>query len=302
LTLLLSIFVSDILPVFAIAGAGFLLARHVQADVRTLTHVVFYAALPCLVFRLIVTSPALGPDLAGVALLAVLTPLVVGALGYAVARAYGLDPLRLRAFLLAVMFLNTGNFGLPVVQFAFGHEALAHGTVFFLTGTVLTYTLGGLLAAGARRDLRGAVLKMMRLPALHGVVLAAGVLATGIAVPAGIMRPVSFLSDAALPLMMLVLGMQLQRAARPARLMPVALAVVLSLVASPLVALGLTGLLDVSGAARQAVVTLSSMPVAVTTAILALEFDLDADYVTSAIFVSTVASPLTLTPLIAYLR
>ena len=59
---------------------------------------------------------------------------------------------------------------------------------------------------------------------------------------------------------------------------------------------------NVSGAARQAVVVLSSMPVAVATTILALEFDASPDFVTSAVFLSTILSPITLTPLIAYLR
>ena len=71
---------------------------------------------------------------------------------------------------------------------------------------------------------------------------------------------------------------------------------------APLIALGLTALLGVTGAARQSAVILSSMPVAVITTILALEFELDPEFVTSAVFLSTIASPLTLTPLIAYLR
>jgi predicted permease len=41
------------------------------------------------------------------------------------------------------------------------------------------------------------------------------------------------------------------------------------------------------------------MPTAVTTAVLAIEFDARPEFVTSAIFLSTLASPLTLTPLIA---
>jgi malate permease and related proteins len=49
-------------------------------------------------------------------------------------------------------------------------------------------------------------------------------------------------------------------------------------------------------------VILSSMPVAVVTTIFALEFELSPEFVTSAVFLSTVTSPLTLTPLIAYLR
>jgi len=110
------------------------------------------------------------------------------------------------------------------------------------------------------------------------------------------------LSDAALPLMILALGMQFERAATPKRPALVAAAVCVSLLVAPMVALGLTSLLNVSGAARQAVVVLSSMPVAVATTILALEFDASPDFVTSAVFLSTILSPITLTPLIAYLH
>jgi predicted permease len=128
------------------------------------------------------------------------------------------------------------------------------------------------------------------------------VLATGSTVPIALLRPITMLSDAALPLMILVLGMQLERAALPKRPALVGVAVCVSLLLAPLVALGLTSLFGVSGAARQAVVVLSSMPVAVVTTILALEFDASPDFVTSAVFLSTILSPLTLTPLIAYLR
>jgi malate permease and related proteins len=80
------------------------------------------------------------------------------------------------------------------------------------------------------------------------------------------------------------------------------LAVALSLLVAPMVAMGLAHLFGLTGPARQAMVVLSSMPVAVVTTILALEFELAPDFVTSAVFISTLASPLTLTPLIAYLQ
>ena len=55
-------------------------------------------------------------------------------------------------------------------------------------------------------------------------------------------------------------------------------------------------------AAGFAAVVLASMPVAVTTSILALKFDADPDFAMSAIFLSTLLSPLTITPIIAYLK
>jgi len=299
--LLLSIFVSDILPIFAIAGIGFLLARKLQASVKTLSHVVFYALVPCLGFRLLVTSKMTGPQVGRMALMAVLVTAAMGVLARLVAIPFNLKRAELSAFLLVVMFSNGGNYGLPVVLFAFGTDALSHATVYFVTSSILTYTVGVFLAAAGRRSVSQALIGVTRIPAIYGVAAAMIVIAAGISVPIAVMRPIAMLSDAALPTMVLVLGMQLERARVPERPSLVAVAVVLSLVAAPLVALALASLLRLTGPARQAGVILASMPVAVVTTILALEFELPPAFVTSTVLVSTLLSPLTLTPLIAHL-
>jgi len=299
---LFSVFASDLLPIFVIAGAGFALARWLNASAVTLTHVVFYALLPCFAFRLLVTSVATGRQFGMMVLLAVLVMLAMAVAGALLSLVLRLSRAESTVLLLVVMFSNGGNYGLPVVSFAFGEEALSYGTVFFLTGSVLTNTVGAFLAAAGRRSLRTAAASVLKMPAIYGMAAAGIVLATGIPMPTPLLRPVTMLSDAALPLMILVLGMQLERASAPKRPALVAAAVCVSLLVAPLVALGLTSLLQVTGAARQAVVVLSSMPVAVATTILAVEFDASPDFVTSAVFLSTLLSPITLTPLISYLR
>ena len=301
MNVLLSIFASDILPVFVIAGAGFLLGRKLQASVQTLSRVSFYALTPCLAFKMLATSKMTGPEAGRMVLMAVLVTAAMGLLARLAAIPLGLNRAELSAFLLVSMFSNGGNYGLPVVMFAFGTEALSHGTVYFVTSAILTYTFGVLIAAAGKRSMTRAIAGIAKVPAVYGVAAASFVLVTGFSVPVALMRPVSLLSDAALPMMILVLGMQLERATFPDRPWTVALAVALSLVAAPLVALGLASLLRVSGSARQASVILASMPVAVITTILALEFDIAPAFVTSAVFLSTLLSPLTLTPLLAYL-
>jgi hypothetical protein len=302
LTLLLSTFAFDLLPIFIIAAIGYALARWLGASATTLTHVVFYALLPCFAYRLLMTSAATGRSFGLMVLLAVLVMSSMALLGSLVAFALRLSRAETSVFLLVVMFSNGGNYGLPAVSFAFGEEALSYGTVFFLTGSVLTNTVGAFLAAAGRRSLRAALVSVLKIPALYGIAAAVLSLAAGRAMPTPLMRPITLLSDAALPMMILVLGMQLERAVMPRRPFLVAVAVTVSLVAAPLIALGLTSLLEVTGAARQAVVVLASMPVAVATTILALEYDNSPDFVTGAVFLSTLLSPLTLTPLIAYLR
>src|SRR5262245_31487640 len=299
---LISIFVSDILPIFVIAGVGFLLARYLQASVRTLAHVAFYALSPCLVFKLLVTTSASGPEAGRLVLLAVLITGAMGIAGRLAAIPLRLSRSELSAFLLVVMFSNGGNYGLPVVLFAFGPDALSKGTVYFVASSVLTYTVGVFLAAAGKRSVFRAFLGIAKVPAVYGVIAALLVRAAAISVPVGVMRPVGMLSDAALPLMVLVLGMQLERAKAPERFSVVSLAVALSLLVAPVLALGLTWLLDLSGTAQKAGIILASMPVAVITTVLALEFDIAPTFVSNAVFLSTLLSPFTLTPLIAYLQ
>jgi hypothetical protein len=300
-TAIVSVFFSDILPIFLIAGVGYLLAMRLPAGVKTLAHVVFYALIPCFAFRMLVTSKMTGADAGRMAVLAVLVMAAMGLVARVAATPLRLSRPELSAFLLVVMFSNGGNYGLPVVLFAFGNEALAHASVYFVTSSILTYTVGVFLAASGRRSAPRAILGIAKIPALYGVAAAALVLATGISVPVTLMRPVQLLADAAIPIMILVLGMQLQRAAAPERPVVVASAAALSLIAAPFVALELTWLLGLTGSARQAGVALASMPTAVVTTILALEFDLAPAFVTNVVFITTLLSPLTLAPLIAYL-
>jgi predicted permease len=102
--------------------------------------------------------------------------------------------------------------------------------------------------------------------------------------------------------MLLVLGMQLQRAQRPEDPRLVALSVAMGLLMAPIVAFALARLVGLTGPAFRAGVLEASMPAAVSTTILALEYDLPASFVTSVVFVSTMLSPLTLTLLIAFLQ
>jgi predicted permease len=167
---------------------------------------------------------------------------------------------------------------------------------------MFTYTGGVFLAASGQRSVRDALLGVARIPAVYGAAAAVTTMSLGIQLPAAVMSPITLLSDAAVPMMILVLGMQLERASWPRRPGVVATAVVISLVLTPLVALGVAHLVGLRGAAFQAGVLQASMPTAVITTILAVEFDVFPDFVTSVVFVSTLVSPLTVTLLIAYLQ
>ncbi|MEO8481678.1 MAG: AEC family transporter [Acidobacteriota bacterium] len=299
---LLSILTADIVPIFLIAGAGWLLAKVIHTSAKALTEAVFHVLLPCFVFHMLVSASLDSGMVGRMILVATLVMGITGVVGFIVGRSLRLSRPELSGFLLVVMFSNGGNYGLPVVSFAFGPAAMPYATVYFLTGSLLTWTVGGFLAAAGNRSLKQALLSVLKMPNLYAIATALIVVATGTVVPAPITRAVGMLSDAALPLMIVILGIQLHTAIRPARPSIVVIAVLLSIIGTPIIAFGLTSLFGLTGPARQAAVVLASMPVAVTTSILAIKFDADPDFAMSAIFVSTILSPFTLTPIIAYLQ
>jgi predicted permease len=73
------------------------------------------------------------------------------------------------------------------------------------------------------------------------------------------------------------------------------------LLAAPALAIGLSFVWGLHGAARQAGILESAMPTAITTTVLATEYNVEPAFVSTVVFVSTLLSPLTVTPLLAYL-
>jgi malate permease and related proteins len=299
---LLAIFVQNILPIFIVAGIGFLIVRYLGADVQTLSRVTLYVLTPCLLFDVLVTSNVSADEFGRLTLLALGTILGIGLIAWLVTRALRLDRVMTSAFMVVVMFANGGNYGLPLTLFVFGQEALARATIYFVVSIVLTYTIGIFLASSGRRSMCEALLIVLRIPSIYASAAAIVVILTGVETPSFLMRPIKLLGDAAIPVMILVLGMQLERAVKPGSLRLVGLAVGFRLVVSALLGLLLAQFIGLSGTARQAGVLQSAMPVAVVTTILAVEFEVEPAFVTSVVFLSTILSPLTLTPLIALLK
>jgi len=299
---LLPIFANDILPIFVLAAVGFLLARYSDVEARSVSRITFNALSPCLVFHLLVTSSISGEEFGRMALFCALVMGTTGVLAKGAAVALRLDRPTTVAMILVVMFSNGGNYGLPVAMFAFGTQALAFASVYFVSSSVLTYTAGVFLAASGRRSVMQALWGVTRVPTIYAVAAAGLMMWLQLPLPETVLRPISLLSDAALPLMILVLGMQLERATRPERASVVATAVALSIGVTPVIGWGYAHLLGLAGPAFQAAVIQASMPAAVVTTILALQYEVAPNFVTSVVAVSTLLSPFTLTWIIAMLH
>lgn len=297
----LEILVKDILPIFLVALVGWILARRYHIDSKVFSQVGVNALLPCLIFQTFSTSHVNLLDSGRIALFCLLMVIGAGLLCRLLAVWFQLKDEAVTGLMLVVMFTNVGNFGLPVVTFAFGDQALAHATVYFVTMNILLYTLGVGMLAGGRVDWKKKLLQLSKEPVIISIALAVVVSQLNIELPIAILRPIDLLAQAAIPAMLLVLGMRFFQSKIEWK--PILwLAVVLRLVIMPLVAFPLGQALQLSGPALQAGMLQAGTPAGVSTTLLATEYDVEPDFVNSVVFLSTLLCVLTLTPMILIFR
>jgi predicted permease len=302
LTGLFLLFIENLLPIFLAAGTGYLLSRWLKSDPRTLSQVAFYIFSPCLIFTILIENQVSENEILKMLLLAWGGAIVIGLIAWLTGQVFKLERKMLVAVMLTSIFMNSGNFGMSFNLFAFGQEGLAQAGIFFASMSIASYTVGIFIASMGKASPRQALVNLLKVPAIYAVLLAVVVLRTGWQLPLPIERTTQLLGDAAIPAMLVLLGMQLSAIRWDGQIRPLLLANGLRLIISPLVALGLVLVLGLAGVARQVGVLEASMPSAVLTIVLATEYDVEPAFVSAAVFTSTLASAFTLTPLLAILK
>ena len=304
---MLSVFSDNILPIFLVVALGFVLRRRLQFDKRSLSGVVFNGLSPCLVFSALVSSELTGTEFAALFAYTVLLVALMGVAAYVVGRLLRFPRPLLIALMLTVMFVNSGNYGLTLVDLRYGGPGLARAIVYYVTSTILVYTVGVFLATlRTSPDWRRALRRLARIPAVYATGAAVAVFTTGLSLPGPLLRGVEIAGQGAIPVMLIILGANLADIGTWADLRgSLRLAVpgtLLRLGLGPLVGLGLAVLLGLEGQSRAVAVIDAALPTAVITTILATEFDVEPAGVTGMVVLSTLLSPVTISFFISILR
>jgi len=301
LTNLLALFANNIFPILLTAACGYLAARYLKLTPRPVSQIALYILLPALLFKLLTTNKLHGEDVARTIGVTITCIVVLGLIAWAIGRFMRLDRQLLAAMILVVIFGNMGNFGLALTSFAFGQLALAYASICFVTETILIYTAGMVIASMGKQNLGKAMIGLFKIPSIYALLVAMLVNIFQWKIPLPIDRTISILSDAALPVMMVVLGIQLYQSNKATHVTAIVLCNVLRLGGGAILAVILGWLFGLKGAAYQASVIQSAMPAAVIITIMANEFDIYPSFVTNVVISSTLLSPFILTPLLYFL-
>jgi predicted permease len=304
----LTVFAQVLLPILVVVAAGYLLQRRLELDLHPVNRLSLYLLSPALIFSSLAQSRIEATETLRICAFMTLFVVAIGFVTWLVALGLRLDGIDRAALMLCVMFMNAGNYGLPAARFAFGQEGFDRAVLFFVVQAILAQTLAVYIAGAGHGDRLGGLVQLLRMPQVYAVLAALAVRLGGLRLdPEGegilndVFRGVDLVGDAAVPLLLVVLGLQLAETGRIGEWPKVALATVLRLGLSVPLAVGLSYALNLDGLSTNLAIMLSSMPTAVNVTILAIEFDVRPRFVSSVVVVSTAASVFSLTLILVLL-
>jgi len=298
---LLTLFVNVVLPVFIVAGLGYVVAKRLHPPIAPFNQVVLYVLMPAFVFTSLLAVDFRSEEPIKITLFTFLLAIAMLAVAFLIVRAAGLDRTTSSAFMLTAAFPNLGNYGLSVVLLAYGREGVAIGAVLLAVQSLYGLTLAIFIASSGHASLLRSLREVLRQPMIYAVAAALLFNLTRIPVPGFVNSALALPSQAAIPMMLLVLGMTFASTSRIERPRLVSVAVVTRLIVGTLVGWALTVALGLSGVARDVLIVGAAMPTAVFTILTATQFDTRPRFVSDVVVASTLASIVTVTAVLAIL-
>lgn len=296
--------VTTIIPIFVIIVLGWL--ARVYGFMRPeflqqANRLVFYLAIPAMVFRSISKTSLTGQFDGMVVTLSMLAVCVVFFCAWILGNIAHVHRSQRGTFIQNSFHGNMGYIGLAVSFYYLGREGFVRASI--LAGFMMI--LQNLLAvialqifsennSGARR--RGAiVLKILGNPIILSALAGILVSMTGIPVPLVLGRCLDILSDLALPLALLIIGASLSFDLVQSRLIPILSAGVMKLILLPGIGYLMYRICDVAVAAYLPGIILLASPTATVTYVMAKEMQGDSELAVATISVSTLLSAITFT-------
>ncbi|MEK6711804.1 MAG: AEC family transporter [Nitrospinota bacterium] len=275
-------------PVLALMGTGYAYGRWRRTDPRFIAEIVIFLLAPALMFDSLARQHIVWGDLLRAAGFSLAIQLIPGAIAAGVRRAAGI---RARAFVPAIMLMNTVTLPYPLALLAFGEQGLAQVVLLSIPNIFIVFTLGITLHGG-----RSQAAEPLRMPALYAS--AAGILASLLAlpVPAFLLSFTHLAGRGMFPLELFALGYRL----RSIRISDLRLSLFTAGLRFGLgfaTAWGLAHAFSLEGTGRAALFLVSTSPPAVLNYVFAERYGEEGPLTASIVFTGTALSLVT-TPLV----
>ncbi|MGP4069233.1 AEC family transporter [Halobacillus sp. B29] len=295
----MTIFFQVVLPVILVFFAGYALQKILHLEIKSISTVTLYIMLPCLVFKTFYEAE-FNQSYLMMVIFSVLLLFSILALNKIAAKVFRFDTPTESGLILSTAFMNAGNYGAPIVLFAFGDAGFVYSVSFMVLQQIVMNFFGVYYAAKGGAGIGMALKTVLKMPPTHAVWIALLFKYASIPVSDNLMSSIQLVGDATIPSIMILLGMQLANiTVKNLDWSKISYAAVLRLAGSPLIAWALTILLPMNDMMASVLIVSAAMPSAATTTMYAVQFDSKPELVSSITLITTLLSvvtiPITLT-------
>jgi predicted permease len=301
--LLLEVVSQITLPVVVLAAFGFLLQKRVGYDVQSLNKLLIYATLPAFLLHTLWTAELPLTEVRVTVVFTLAQFAVLAAVGWWSAAALG-QPRDVRAIMaFACGFPNSGNYGIPVIELAFGGEAVVHQAVITAVMTIVILVAGPFMFARREGGLRGHLKTAFETPLIPAVALGLTLNALDVPLPHVAGFPLELMGSAYTAVALFALGAQLASGDWPGQAIGRAgLGLGLRLLVAPLLTWAALAVLPLSPLLEAVLLVGACAPVGVLVVIFAGQYRGNAALASAVVMASTVLSPLVVTAAVIVTR
>ena len=304
----LFILLHNILPIFVVIIVGFILGKKFKLDVKTLSKLNFYVFVPSFIFTDLYKSD-ISLKLMDVVLVTALVFICNLIIPFIISKVRKHDRDFVGAMTNSICLFNSGNIGIPLVTLVFSSApfiiggktpylalALTCQILIMTFQTIMSNTLGFINAGRATVDLKTAIIRVLKMPAIYAIALAFLLkLVPYDLVNIPVWPSLTYMGDALIPVALITLGIQLSKTKFKLSNPDVYISNFFRLIISPLLALVFIYILGLHGIMAEVLIIVLSGPTAVNAALIAVEYDNHPHFVSQAVFTSTLFCSITMT-------
>jgi len=297
--------VSQMVELFLILTLGYIAAKKKVVSPKfgsQLSNFILSITLPCMMLASVATMPedTDQKDVVMMFIIAILFYVVMPLIAYGIARILIVKKEDRHLYMYMTIWSNIGFMGFPVIASIFGEGAIFYATIFNLIFNVSNFTLGIMLMS--KEGKKALDFKKFLSPGMIASIAAVFMFATHLRLPQLLTDTLKTVGDTTTPLAMIVIGIALSGISVKSvfteiRLYPY---VIIKQLLLPLLAWAILKNVIINPFLLGIVIVIIAMPVATSAVLFANRYENNVTLATKGVFITTLASVVTI-PMIAYL-
>ena len=276
-------------PVFLLSAIGYFWVKlGFEYRVEFVTRLAMTLAVPALVFTSLTQNTINPKFLTEMIIVVCMAYAVVSVLALIFTFTFKLD---LRTFLMPLISGNTGNLGLPLCFLAFGKDGLGYAVIVFAFTSIVAFTFGLWVVSGTR-----SFKQPLKEPLVPATILGLLFMFYGWEIPKILTNSLNLISQMAIPLMLITLGVAVARLKTQLAFKTLGISISKILIGT-IAGITVGYQFSIPYEAFAVLIIQMSMPVAVTSYLLAEKYGANSEAVAGLVVISTFLTTFT-TPVV----